>query len=232
MRKIDDPIAIQIELKLRVPEIPNSMNCPETAGDVGCARLDWMKIASENIFGETIAVRVRTKAQPDVVSRDPIADHFILIALVKRKPDRVFADLVLLKAAVVRRLENEAVSAVASIAYEPIAAYDHVFRKHDRRASRILGECIVFKNICVRIHVMKPVTDVVDEIVFDARIVRKRKINAIPRVADLVAADQVSFTIPLVNSVAATVCSESGVAIFGALADSLFHRLNGIAKET
>src|SRR5215475_6842238 len=184
-----------------------------------------MKVASENIFGETVTVRVRAKAQPDVVSRDPIAGDFILIALVKGKSDRVFADVVLLKAAVVGRLENKAVSAVASIAYKSVAAHDHVFRKHDRGASRIFGECVVFKNISVRIHVMKPVTDVMDEVVFDARVVGKRKINAVSRVADFIAADQISFAIPLVNSVAAAVCNEGGVAVFGSLADSFFHRI-------
>src|SRR5215831_8493716 len=184
-----------------------------------------MKVTNKNIFGEPVAVRVRAKAQPDVVPRDPIAGDFILIALVKRKPDRVFADLVLLKVAVVGRLENEAVSAVASIAYEPIAANDHVFRKHDRGAGSIFGERVVFKNICVRIHVMKPVTDVVDEIVFHARVVGERKIDAVPRVADFVTADQISFTIPLVNSVATAVCNESGVTVLGTLADSFFHRL-------
>src|SRR5215469_11303828 len=170
-----------------------------------------MKVASENIFGETVAVRVRAEAQPDVVSGDPIPDDLILIALVKGKPDRVFADVVLLKAAIIGRLKNEAVSAIATIAYEPIAAHDNVFRKHDRGASRIFCERVVFKNVSVRIHVMQPVADAVDEIVFDARIVGKRKINSVARVADFVAADQVSFTIPLVNSVATTVCSESGV---------------------
>src|SRR5215468_9958835 len=101
-----------------------------------------MKVASKNIFGETVAVRVRAEAQPDVVSRDPIADDVILIALVKGKPDSVFTDLVLFKAAVVGRLENEPVGAVAAIAYEPITTHDHVFRKHDRGASRIFGECV------------------------------------------------------------------------------------------
>src|SRR5262245_58446671 len=184
-----------------------------------------MKVASENIFGETVGVRVRAKAQPNVVSRDPIAGDFILIALVTRKSDRVFADVVLLKVAVVGRLENEAVSAVTSIAYKPIAAHQHVFRKHDRGASRIFGECVVFENICVRIHVMKSITDVVDEIVFDARVVCERKINTVPRVANFVPADQISFTIPLVNSVATAVCDESSVAVFGTLADSFFNRL-------
>src|SRR5215831_18943858 len=136
-----------------------------------------MKVTNKNIFGEPVAVRVRAKAQPDVVPRDPIAGDFILIALVKRKPDRVFADLVLLKVAVVGRLENE------------------------------------------------PVTDVVDEIVFHARVVGERKIDAVPRVAHFVPADQISFTIPLVNSVATAVCNESGVTVLGTLADSFFHRL-------
>src|SRR5215471_18564388 len=184
-----------------------------------------MKVASKNIFGEAVAVRVRAKAQPNVVSRDSIAGDVILIALVKGKSDSVFADLVLFKAAVVGRLENEPVGAVATIAYKPIAAHDHVFRKHDGGASRIFGERVVFKNICVRIHVMKPVTDVADEIVFDARIVGERKIDTVPRVADFVSADQISFAIPLVNSVAAAVRNESGVAVFGTLADPFFHRL-------
>jgi hypothetical protein len=72
---------------------------------------------------------------------------------------------------------------------------------------------------------MEAVTDVVDQVVFDARIVGKRKVYAVPRVADFVAADQVSFAIPLVNSVAAAVCNESRVAVFSTLADSLFDRL-------
>src|SRR5262245_33786318 len=177
-----------------------------------------MKIAGENVFGETVAVRVRAKAQPDVVSRNPIASDFILIALVKGKPDRVFADVVLFKAAVIGRLENQPISAVASIADEPIAAHDHVLRKHDRGASSTFSKGVVFKNICVRIHVMKSVTDAVNKIVFDARVVGKRKINAIARIADFVPADQISFAIPLVNSVAAAVGNKSGVAVFCTLA--------------
>ena len=72
---------------------------------------------------------------------------------------------------------------------------------------------------------MQAVADVVDEIVFDARIVRERKINAVARVADFVAADQIAFAIPLVNSVAAAIGDERGVAVFGAGSNSFFDRL-------
>src|SRR5215211_5997935 len=181
-----------------------------------------MKVASENIFGETVAIRVRAKSQADVVSSDSITDNVILIALIKGKPDGVLADLVLLQTAVVGRLKNEAVSAVATIAYEPITAHDHVFRKHDCRAGRVFSERVVFKSISVRIHVVQPIASVLDQIVLDARVVSERKINAVTRIGDLVATDQISFAIPLVNSVAAPICHQGRVAIFGTLADSLF----------
>ena len=132
-----------------------------------------MKVAGENIFSETVTVRIRAKAQADIVSRNPVASDFILIALVKGKADRVFADVVLFKPAVVGRLKDKAVSPVTSIAYEAIAAHHHVFRKHDRGASGILSERIVFEDVRVRIHVVEPVTNVSDESVFDPRVVRE-----------------------------------------------------------
>jgi hypothetical protein len=52
---------------------------------------------------------------------------------------------------------------------------------------------------------VQAVTDMVDEIVFNTGIVRERKINAISRIADFVAAKQIALAIPLVNSVPATV---------------------------
>src|SRR5262245_54987760 len=120
-------------------------------------------------------------------------------------------------------LKDQAVSAIAAIIHEPVAAHDHVFRKHDRCACSILSKRVVLKNVSVRIHVVQTVTDVMDDIVFDMRVVGKRKINAIARVADLIAADQISFTIPLMNSVAAAIGDKSGVTILGALADSFFY---------
>ena len=114
---------------------------------------------------------------------------------------------------------------MAAVVDETIAAHDQVFRKHDRGAGCIFGEGVVLENVSVRIHVVQPVAGVMDEIVFDARIVRERKINAVARVADLVAANQIAFAIPLMNSVAAAIGDERGVAVFGALADSFFHRL-------
>ena len=87
------------------------------------------------------------------------------------------------------------------------------------------AEGVVLENISVRIHVVQPVTRVMDEIVFDARIVRERKINAVARLADFVAANQIAFAIPLVNAVAASIGDERGVAILAASADVFFHRL-------
>ena len=72
---------------------------------------------------------------------------------------------------------------------------------------------------------MEAVTGVLDQIVFDARVVSERKIYAVARVSDLIPANQISFTIPLVNSVAAAVCNQSRVAVLTTLADSLLDRL-------
>ena len=63
------------------------------------------------------------------------------------------------------------------------------------------------------------------EVVFDARIVREGKINAVARLADVVPANQIALAIPLVNAVAAPVGDERGVAIFRALPDAFFDRL-------
>src|SRR5262245_14666008 len=101
MREIDDTIAVEIELKLGVPKVADSMNRPQAARDIRRAGFDWMQIASESIFRESVAVRVRAEADTDVVLRHPIARDFVLVALVKRKPDCVFADLVLLQPAAI-----------------------------------------------------------------------------------------------------------------------------------
>src|SRR5262249_20106471 len=100
MREIDDAIAVKIELKLGVPKVADSMNRPQAAGDIGRAGLDRMQVASESIFCESVSVGVRAEAQADVVSRHAVACNFVLVALVKRKPHGVFADLVVFKTAV------------------------------------------------------------------------------------------------------------------------------------
>ena len=105
---------------------------------------------------------------------------------------------------------------MAAVIDEAIAAHDQFFREHDRGAGRVFREGVVLENISVRIHVVQAVADVMDEIVFDPRIVRERKINPVARVADLVAADQIAFAIPLMNAVAAAIGDERGVAILGA----------------
>ena len=64
-----------------------------------------------------------------------------------------------------------------------------ILRKHDGGARRIFGEGVVEENVVVRIHVVQAVADVMNEIVFDARIVREGKINAVARLADFVAAN-------------------------------------------
>ena len=86
-------------------------------------------------------------------------------------------------------------------------------------------KCVVLKNVSVRIHIVQTITGVPDQIVFDVRVIGEREIYAVARIADLVSADQNSFTIPLMNSVAAAVRNERGVAIFRALANAFFHRL-------
>ena len=65
----------------------------------------------------------------------------------------------------------------------------------------------------------------VNEIVFHTAVVRERKVNAVTCIADFVTANQIAFAIPLMNAVAAPIRDESGVAIFGALADSFFNRV-------
>ena len=53
-----------------------------------------MQIARENIFRETIVVRVRAEAQTDVILRHAIADDLVGVALIERETDRVLGDLV------------------------------------------------------------------------------------------------------------------------------------------
>src|SRR5262249_16148591 len=120
MREIDYPIAIEIELKLRIPKIPDSMNCPEAAGDIRPRGFDTMQVASESILRESVAIRVRAEAETDVVSRHAVARDFVLVALVERKPHCVFADLILLEPTAIGRLENQAISAKASVIYESV----------------------------------------------------------------------------------------------------------------
>src|SRR5262245_19508383 len=115
MRKIHDAIAVKIKLKLAVPEVADSVNRPEAARDIRRAGFNRMQVASERIFRESIAVRVRAEAETDVVSRHAVARDFVLVALVKRKSHRVFADLVLLQPAAVGRLKNQAISSITSI---------------------------------------------------------------------------------------------------------------------
>ncbi len=116
---------------------------------------------------------------------------------------------------------------MATVVDEAIAAHDQFFREHDRGAGGVLREGVVLENISVRIHVVQAVADVVDEIVFDTGIVRERKINSVARIADFVAADQITFAIPLVNSVAAAIGHEHCVAIFRAGSNTLLDRLGG-----
>ena len=205
MRQIVDPIAIQIQLELAIPEIANAVDGPATAGNIGGAGFDRMQIVRENIFREPIAVGVRAETQSDVILRHAIAGDLVFVALIERKTNGVLGNLVLFEPAAIGRLKNESVSAMAAVADETIATHDQFFREHDRGAGGIFRERVVFENISVRIHVVQAVADVMDEIVFDARIVRERKINPVARVADFVTANQIAFAIPLVNSVAAAI---------------------------
>ena len=111
---------------------------------------------------------------------------------------------------------------MAAIVHEPIAAHDEVLRKHDRRAGGVLREGVVLENISVRIHVVQAVANVVDEIIFDPRIVREGKINPVARLADFVPANQIAFAIPLVNAVTAAIGDQRCVAILRAAPDCLF----------
>ena len=59
---------------------------------------------------------------------------------------------------------------MAAVVDEAVAAHDQVFRKHDRGPGCVVAKRVVLEKIPVRIHVVQPVTDVVDSVVFDARI--------------------------------------------------------------
>ena len=225
MRQVVDPVAIQIEREFVVPQISDTVHRPAGAGNVGAAGFDGMQVVRENIFRELVVVRVRTEAQTDVILHDAIADDFVRVALIEREADRIFGDLIPFQRAAVGRLKNESVSAMAAVIDEAIAAHYQSLREHDGGAGRVFGKRVVLESIAVRIHVVQAVADVMDEIVFDPRIVRERKINAIARVADLVAADHVSFAVPLVNAVAAPIGNERGVAILAAAANCFLHRL-------
>src|SRR6516164_3693509 len=157
VRNVADSITVQVELKLGVPKIPNAVNSPQTTGNIRRAGLDWMNIARKNVFRESVGIRVRAESQADIISRHAIANDFVLVALIKRKSDCVFADFVLLQPAPVGRLENQAISAMAAVVHETVAAHDHVFREHDRGARRVLAERVVLENVPVRIHVVQAV---------------------------------------------------------------------------
>src|SRR5215470_14426365 len=108
-----------------------------------------------------------------------VADDGVRIALIERQADRILVDLVLLKPAAIGRLENQSVSAMAAVIDETIAANNQIFREHDRGAGGIFGERIALKNVCVGIHVVKPVAHMMNDIVFDAAVVGERKINSV-----------------------------------------------------
>ena len=97
--------------------------------------------------------------------------------------------------------------------------------EHDRTAGGVFREGVVLENVVVGIHVVQSVADVMDGVVFDARVIGEGKIDAVARLADVVAANQIAFAVPLVNAVAAAVGDEGGVAVFRALADAFFDRL-------
>ena len=123
-------------------------------------------------------------------------------ALIEGKTDRVLLDLVSLEATSLGRLNDDAVGAQTAVVDEVISAHGQLFREHDRGAGGVFGKCVVLENIAIGIHVMQPVARVMDDVSLDARVVRKGKIDAVARLADFVAANQIIFAIPLVNSIA------------------------------
>jgi hypothetical protein len=115
MRQIVDAIAVQIKIDIVVPQIADTVHCPSAARHIGGASLDRGQVARENVLAEVVAFGIRTKPQPDVIVRHPVADDFVLVALIERELDRVHADLVSFQAAAIRRLKDQAVSAVTAI---------------------------------------------------------------------------------------------------------------------
>ena len=95
MRQIVHPIAIQIQLEAAIPEIANSVDGPETAGNIGGAGFYRVQILHENIFREPIAVGVRAETQSDVILHHAIAGNLVFIALIKRETHGVLGNFIL-----------------------------------------------------------------------------------------------------------------------------------------
>ncbi len=106
MRQIVDSVAIQIELETVAPKIADAVDRPATAGNVGAAGFDRMKVARENVFGELVVVGIRTEAQADVILGNAVADDVVFVALIEGKADRISGDLVLLRAGCDRTIER------------------------------------------------------------------------------------------------------------------------------
>src|SRR5215471_14681545 len=158
---------------------------------------------------------------------DTIAENRVGIALIERETDGVLADVVLLKPASIRRLKDQPISAVAAIVDEPVTANQQLFRKHDGGTRGVLRESVTLEPISVGIHVMQAISRSMDEVAFNSAIIRERKVDSVARIADLVSANQVSFRIPLMNPVAASIRNKRGVAILAALPDSFLNRIAG-----
>ena len=71
---------------------------------------------------------------------------------------------------------------------------------------------------------MQSVARLMNEVPFDARVVRKRKINAVTRIADVVSSNQIAVATPLMNAIPASVGDEGRVTIFDALPDAFLDR--------
>src|SRR6187200_2810765 len=102
MRQVIDPVAIQIQFIATVPKISNSADGPMIPGNIGRTSLNRMQVVHKYIFREAVSIGVRTKAQANVILCYLIAGNVILVALIKRKPNSVFGDFVLLEPAAVR----------------------------------------------------------------------------------------------------------------------------------
>src|SRR5689334_15630284 len=101
MRQVVDSVTIEVEGRSLIPEIPDALKRPLIPGNIGGSGFDWMKVVREDVFGENVSLRVRAETQPDVTPGDAITDDLVLVALIKRKANRVFGDLVRLQAAAV-----------------------------------------------------------------------------------------------------------------------------------
>ena len=109
---------------------------------------------------------------------------------------------------VLDRLQQQAVGPMAAVGDEPVARQRQALREHQRRAGGVVSEDVPLEPVAIGIHVVQPVAHVLDVVVAHVGAVDEREVDAVARIADDVAGDDVAGRVPDVDAVAAPVLVE------------------------